>query len=158
LVGGPAATGPEPRTIGESLDDRSLEVQVRFALSLRRELGGTDITVSVFRRQVTLSGDVAREAQRDVALEAARAVPSVSGVTDEIKVRGEATPAGRVGAESAIRANPNLAPYGLRVEEQKGKLVLRGHVRTGAEKDLAGLLARQGAGGPVENALQIMLR
>jgi osmotically-inducible protein OsmY len=146
------------RTIGESLDDRSLEVEVRFALSLRRELGGTDITVSVFRRQVTLSGEVARGAQRDVALEAARAVPGVSGVTDNIKVRGEATPGGRLGAESTIRANPNLAPYGLRVMEEKGKLVLRGQVRTGAEKDLAGLLARQGAGGPVENALQIMPR
>jgi hypothetical protein len=158
LVAGPTASVPEARTIGENLDDRSLEVQVRLALSLRRELGGTDITVSVFRRQVTLSGDVAREAQREVALEAARAVSGVSGVTDDIKVRGEATPAGRVGAESAIRANPNLAPYGLKVEEERGKLVLRGRVRTGAEKDLAGLLARQGAGGPVENALQIMLR
>ncbi len=158
VVAGPAASGPEARTIGESLDDRSLEVEVRFALSLRRELGGTDITVSAFRRQVTLNGDVGREAQRDVALEAARAVPGVSGVTDSIKVRGEATPGGRVAAERAIRTNPNLAPYGLRVEEDQGKLVLRGHVRTGAEKDLAGLLAREGAGGPVENALQIMPR
>jgi len=159
VAAGPAAaSGPEARTIGESLDDRSLEVEVRFALSLRRELGGTDINVSVFRRQVTLSGEVAGLAQRDVALEAARAVPGVAGVTDNIRVRGEATPRGRAGAESAIRANPNLAPYGLKVAEEKGKLVLRGQVRTGAEKDLAGLLARQGAGGPVENALQIMLR
>jgi osmotically-inducible protein OsmY len=159
VAAGPAAaSGPEARSIGESLDDRSLEVEVRFALSLRRELGGTDITVSVFRRQVTLSGELARGAQRDVALEAARAVPGVSGVTDNIKVRGEATPWGSRSAESAIRANPNLAPYGLKVEEERGKLVLRGRVRTGAEKDLAGLLAREGAGGPVENALQIMPR
>jgi osmotically-inducible protein OsmY len=158
VAGTAAAPGPEARTVGESLDDRSLEVEVRFALSLRRELGGTDITVSVFRRQVTLSGQVARGAERNVAVEAARAVPGVSGVTDNIKVRGEATPEGRLGAENAIRANPNLAPYGLRVVDEKGKLVLRGQVQTGAEKDLAGLLARQGAGGPVENALQIMLR
>jgi hyperosmotically inducible protein len=158
VVAGPTPSGPEARTLGESLDDRSLEVQVRLALSLRRELGGADIAVSVFRRQVTLTGEVAQRVQREVALEAARAVPGVIGVKDDLKVRGETTPGGRLAAEQAIRANSNLAAYGLRVEEEGGKLFLRGRVRTGAEKDLAGLLAREGAGGSVENALQIMPR
>jgi hyperosmotically inducible protein len=58
-------------------------------------------------------------------------------------------------AEKAIAANPNLAPYGLRAEEKDGRLVLTGRVRTGAEKDLAGVLARQAAGLPLDNAVDV---
>jgi hypothetical protein len=39
--------------------------------------------------------------------------------------------------------------------EEGGRLVLRGTVRSGAEKDLAAALAREAAGRPVENAVEI---
>jgi len=43
------------------------------------------------------------------------------------------------------------------VREENGRLVLRGHVRTSAEKDLAAALAREAARKPVENGLDVQL-
>jgi len=87
-VGASAATEDDPadRTLGEALDDGALAVKVKVALSLRRELEGADVLVSVRRRKVTLSGDVAREGQRRVALETAVEVGGVEGVIDELRL------------------------------------------------------------------------
>lgn len=147
------------RSLGESLDDRALEVGVRLALSLRRELQGSNIEVRAFRRQVTLTGEVRSEAARRVAVETARETDGVTGVTDELRPPGqtsERSPGARRDAvERAVASNPHLAKYSIRVAEEDGRLVLHGRVRTGAEKDLAGVLAREAARGPIENALQI---
>lgn len=149
----------EGRSLGESLDDRALEVGVRLALSLRRELRGSDIEVRAFRRQVTLAGQVGSDAAHRVAVETARDTAGVIGVTDEIRPpgppSGRSPGARRDAAERAVAANPHLARYSIRVAEEDGRLVLHGRVRTGAEKDLAGVLAREAARGPIENALQI---
>lgn len=153
VVPGSAPAGPDGRSVGESLDDEAVAVQVRLALSLRRELEGAEIGVRAFRRQVTLAGELGRPGQREVAVQTARATAGVEGVTDDLRVRG--APAGSLAVERTLRANPNLAAYALQVREEGGRLVLRGRVRTGAEKELAGLLAREASGGPVENVLQI---
>ena len=156
----PSVPPPEGRSLGESLDDRALEVEVRLALKLRRELAGSDVEVTAFRRAVTLGGVVPTEAARLIAVETARDTAGVEGVEDGLRVAGEGPrdrppPGGRQAAERALRENRHLARYSLEVGEEGGRLVLRGRVATGAEKDLAGLLARDAAGGPVENALQI---
>lgn len=147
------------RSIGESFDDKALEVQVRLAFSLRRELKGTDIGVSAYRREVTLSGEVGSEEQRGLAVDVAGQTAGVAGVVDRIGVRGQKGGADaasrRTDVERALAGNANLAPYGLEVQDADGRLVLRGSVRTGAEKDLAGALAREAAGAPVENAINI---
>jgi osmotically-inducible protein OsmY len=149
-------TGAPDRSIGESLDDGSLEVQVRLAFSLRKDLEGTDLTTKVYRRQVTLSGEVASPNQKTVALATAREVPGVEGVVDQIRLKGEKGSAGGASAaEAALQGNDNLKGYGLKVVEERGRLVLHGRVRTAAEKDLAGLLTQQAGGLPVENALEI---
>ncbi len=101
------------RTVGESLDDHALEVQVRLAFSLNRELEGADIEVHSFKRRVTLSGEVAREAQRRLAVAVAKETPSVDGVVDEIRVRQAgkpkpARPSARTQAEA--RATAGLRP------------------------------------------------
>jgi osmotically-inducible protein OsmY len=154
------APSAEGRSLGESLDDRALEVGVRLALSLRRELQGSDIEVQAFRRQVTLTGEVRSDATRRAAVQTARDTAGVIGVTDDLRLPGAppgepSSGARREAAERAVAANPHLARYGIRVAEMDGRLVLRGRVRTGAEKDLAGVLAREAAPGPIENALQI---
>ena len=46
-------------------------------------------------------------------------------------------------------------PYDLKVQQQGGRLVLTGRVRTGAERDLAGALAQQAASVPVDNAVEV---
>jgi osmotically-inducible protein OsmY len=154
----PAEAG---RSLGESLDDKKLEVQVRLAFSLRRELSGTDLTVSAYRREVTLSGEVSSEAQQSLAIDVARHTAGVQGVLDQIRLRGAAerppsgTPERRAAVERALGQNENLARYLLRVDVKDGRIVISGTVRNGAERDLAGLLARDAAGGTVENAISV---
>jgi osmotically-inducible protein OsmY len=161
VVASPPASNAAGRSMGENLDDHALEVQVRLALSLRRELKGSDVDVRAFRREVTLTGEVADAGTRKVAEETARDTAGVAGVKDDLRLRGEAAPEASAKAtpkavQKAIRANPNLEKFNIAVTAgDRGRLVLRGVVRTGAEKDLAGLLAREAAGAPVDNALQI---
>jgi osmotically-inducible protein OsmY len=154
--------GAEGRSLGESLDDRALEVEVRLALSLRRELRFSDIEVRAFRRQVTLAGEVGSDVARQVAVQTTRETAGVAGLKDDLRVGGSSSrpspPPGGPDADAvrkALRTNPSLGEYGIEVATEGGRLVLRGQVRTRAERDLAGLLARDAAGGPVENALQI---
>jgi osmotically-inducible protein OsmY len=162
------AAAPAPgagRSVGENLDDKAVEAKVNLAFSLNRDLKGTDIDVDVFKRAVTLSGQVATPAQRQLAVSIAQQTTGVEGVTDRIGVSGAASspapsdPGARAGsAQSALRANGSLASYGLSVVVEGGRLVLRGQVQTAAEKDLAGLLARDAAGEPVDNQIQIRTR
>ena len=146
--------GAEGRSLGENLDDHALEVEVRMALSLRRELRGSDIEVRAFRRQVTLAGAVACDSARKVAVQTARETAGVAGVKDDLRIGGassDTSPAAGPDAEAArkaLRANPSLGTYQIEVAAEAGRLVLRGQVRTRAEKELAGLLARDAGGGP----------
>jgi osmotically-inducible protein OsmY len=166
------AAAPPPdagRSVGENLDDKALQAKVSLAFSLNRDLKGTDITVDAFKRAVTLSGQVATPAQRQLAVAIAQQTTGVQSVTDRIAVSGAAAspaagvppaadPAARAGtAQSALRGNSSLAAYGLRVDAEGDRLVLRGQVKTPAEKDLAGALAREAAGTPVDNQIQIQI-
>jgi hyperosmotically inducible protein len=162
VTGAQPAPAEPGRSLGESLDDGALSAKVRLALSLRRELEGTDIGVRTFRKQVTLTGRVGTPEQRRIAVETAGQTEGVEAVADQIGQGPGAAPSAaatarldRAAAEQAVRQNPNLAPYGIQVVEEGGRLVLKGVVRTGAERDLAGALAAQAAGGPVLNILQV---
>ena len=85
-VTGGAEESPRPdRTLTETVDDQALEVQVRLALSLNRDLKGTDIKVDAFKRSVTLSGHTRKDSQKAVAVQVARDTPGVSNVTDHIQ-------------------------------------------------------------------------
>jgi len=95
VTGGPAASPRPERTLTEAVDDRALEVQVRLALSLNKQLKGADIKVEVYRQAVTLSGDVPRAAQKALAAQIARDTPGVSGVTDRIHALGQDDHPGR---------------------------------------------------------------
>jgi osmotically-inducible protein OsmY len=121
VSGAEPAVGPSAdRSLGESLDDRTLEVRLRLAFSLDQHLHGTQLDVSVFRRAVTLSGEVRTERQRAEALRIARDLPGVGHVTDRVQVIAE-VPLGQPlelppggGLEAARRAlagNANLARY-----------------------------------------------
>jgi hypothetical protein len=58
-------------------------------------------------------------------------------------------------AQRALRSNANVARFDLAVRQEGDRLVLRGHVGTLAEKDLAGMLAREGAGVPLDNLVEV---
>src|SRR5262249_41623221 len=101
--GATAAPG-SGRTLGETVDDQALEVKVKLALSLNRELNGSDVTVQVYRKDVTLGGEVTSPAQHDRALQVVRDTPAVANVIDRMHVRGVADAKG-AGTPSASAAN-----------------------------------------------------
>ncbi|HET6900773.1 MAG TPA: BON domain-containing protein [Vicinamibacteria bacterium] len=165
-----AASSGEGRSFGENFDDHALEAKVKLAYSLSKDMKGADVKVSAFRREVTLGGTVLSEAQRQAALQIAQQTPQVSAVKDGLAVAGGASgsaPASassasappRAGAvadparaaQTALATNPNLAGFVLKAQMVGGRLVLTGRVRTGAEKDLAGVVARDAASAAVEN-------
>ena len=155
-----AVSSGEGRSFGENFDDHALEAKVKLAYSLSKDMKGADVKVSAFRREVTLGGTVASEAQRQAALQIAQQTPQVAAVKDALQVAGApAAPAGTPAAASdparaaqaALATNPNLARFVLKAQMVGGRLVLTGRVRTGAEKDLAGVVARDAASAAVEN-------
>jgi osmotically-inducible protein OsmY len=159
-----AVAGPAPapgRTLGETLEDQTVETRVGLALSLDRELRSSDITVQAYRREVTLGGEVGSETLRERALQTARDTASVAGVVDRIRVRavaarpGASTAERAAAAQRAVNANPHLTAFNLQVREEGDRLVLRGAVHTPIEKDLAIVVAREAAGGGVDDGLVV---
>jgi hyperosmotically inducible protein len=155
VVSDGASPAPEERTLGESLDDRAVEMRVRLALSLDRRLAGSAIEVSVYRRTVTLSGEVAAAGEAEAALRLARETSGVSQVIDRLRAGGE-----RVSRVERVRralvANAQLSVMDLVVQERAGRIVLTGSVRTGAERELAGLLSERASGRSVDNRLRVI--
>jgi len=156
------------RTLGENFDDKALEAKVKLAFSLNKGLDGADLSVRAYRREVTVGGTVDTPEQHQLALKVAGDTADVMKVGDEIRLRGQpaasaapsaaTAPADRTQAvKRALTANPSLAPYDIQVREEGGRLVLRGSVKSAAEKDLAGVLARDAAGVQIENALEVRL-
>jgi osmotically-inducible protein OsmY len=84
VTGAPSESPPPGRTLTESVDDKAVEAQVRLALSLNKQLKGTDIKVEVFKNAVTLSGQVPKASQKALAVQIAQDAPGVSSVTDRI--------------------------------------------------------------------------
>jgi hyperosmotically inducible periplasmic protein len=158
------------RTIGENFDDKALEAKVKLAFSLNKALEGTKLSVRAYRREVTVGGVVDTPEQHQLALKVAGDTADVIKVNDEITLRGQAaaparptsSPAAAAGdrtraVKQALAANPSLASYDIQVREEGGRLILSGRVKTTAEKDLAGLLARDAAGAQVDNTLEVRL-
>ena len=151
-----AASSGEGRSFGENFDDHALEAKVKLAYSLSKDMKGADVKVSAFRREVTLGGTVDSQAQRQAALQIAQQTPQVSAVKDALTVAGAPPEASAPAdparaAQTALATNPNLAGFALKAQIVGGRLVLSGRVRTGAEKDLAGVVARDAASAAVEN-------
>jgi hyperosmotically inducible protein len=159
------------RTLGENFDDKALEAKVKVAFSLNTGLDGTHLSVRAYRREVTVGGTVDTPEQHQLALRLAGDTSDVLKVSDEIQLRGQsaapvaaaapaavAAPGDRAkAAKRALAANASLAAYDIQVREERGRLVLSGRVKTAAEKDLAGLVARDATGAAIDNALEVRL-
>jgi osmotically-inducible protein OsmY len=70
----------DDRSIGEKVDDEALELKVRAAFKLDRNLSEAGFDVKVLRRAVQLSSAAATADQKKRALEVARSVEGVSKV------------------------------------------------------------------------------
>ena len=158
--GAAASVSKDPdddRSIGERLDDEALEVKLRMAFSLDRNLRDAEIDVVSRKQEVRLSGTLKSAEQKRLAVQTAGEISGVRSVTDRLALAGEdgAGEARRAAVERAIRGNANLRGAAISVRLDGGTVVLQGRVKTGAERDLAFLLARDAAGQSVHNGLEI---
>lgn len=84
-----SSASDDDRSMGERLDDETLEVQVRIAFSLDRNLKDSKIEVESRKKEVRLSGTVKDAAQRRMAVRTAGEIAGVRSVTDRLAVLGE---------------------------------------------------------------------
>lgn len=136
------------RSIGQKLDDAAVGAKVRGALALHKELKDLDLGIRVREGTVYLEGEVESPMQAEAARHWAMTIEGVERVESFLRVpEAEATDeelANQI--EQALTGNQNLHDYNLNVVLHQGILVLEGEVATGAERDLAGMLAERIAG------------
>ncbi len=74
-------TSESDRTIGERVDDEALELKVRAAFKLDKELAGAGFEVKAMRRNLQITSATATAAQKTRALEVAKSIEGVLSVT-----------------------------------------------------------------------------
>lgn len=74
-------TSEGDRTIGERVDDEALELKVRAAFKLDKELAGAGFEVKAMRRNLQITSATATAAQKTRALEVAKSIEGVLSVT-----------------------------------------------------------------------------
>jgi osmotically-inducible protein OsmY len=117
------------------------------------------ITVSVSKGWVTLKGDVEWQYQKLDAERVVRRLWGVKGVTNLIAVKPEATPSElKRKIEQALLRSAEVDAKSITVEVQGSKAILRGKVRSWAEKRQAEQAAWLAPGiTSVENKIDIVL-
>jgi len=78
---------PAGRTPGEVIDDATITAAVKAKLFRDPYLSGFAISVTTFKGEVTLTGAVGTEFQRERATAVARSVPGVRAVHNLLKLK-----------------------------------------------------------------------
>ena len=160
------------RSLGERLDDLTIEASVKTALMLNENVRSRRIGVSSTNGRVTLTGKVGSAAEGELARKIAEDVKGVVSVESRIALEEageeesersiiEKVDDVRVVAQvrAALMVNRNLDSSEIEVMSRGGVVTLSGIVRSGAEKDLAQKVTEdcRGVKGVV-NELRIMQR
>jgi osmotically-inducible protein OsmY len=159
-------------TLGERLDDLTIEASVKTALMLNTNVSARNIGVDSDRGHVLLTGKVASPAEAELARKIADDVEGVASVEFKLALEDETateTEGGkksfvekvddvRVSAQvnAALMVNRNLDASEIEVASEGGVVRLSGIVHSGAEKDLAQKVAEDCWGvKSVDNQLRV---
>ena len=146
------------RSIGERTDSDIAAAAVH-ALSWNSMIPQGKIHVTVDKGWITLKGEVEWQFQRQEAERAVRGLFGVKGVSNLITVKPAATPSDlKKKIQDALVRNAQLDAAGITVEVEGTKAILRGKVRSWAEREEAERVAWLAPGiTSVDNRISISL-
>ena len=146
------------RSIGERTDSDIAAAAVH-ALSWNSTIPQGKIHVTVDKGWITLKGEVEWQFQRQEAERAVRGLFGVKGVSNLITVKPAATPSDlKKKIQDALVRNAQLDAAGITVEVEGTKAILRGKVRSWAEREEAERVAWLAPGiTSVDNRISISL-
>ena len=123
---------------GSQRDDESIAAACIRALDSSYAVPPDRIQVVVTHGWVKLDGEVEWQYQKKAAENAVRYLTGVVSVANNIRVKPNVTPGDvRNEIESAFRRNAEIDARRVTVETEDGKVVLRGNVRSWAERNAA---------------------
>jgi osmotically-inducible protein OsmY len=79
----------DARDFGDFVDDATITARVKYALLENGSTDGLSIDVDTMNREVTLSGEVDSDQQKQLAERIAENVDGVAGVKSELRVAGQ---------------------------------------------------------------------
>jgi osmotically-inducible protein OsmY len=138
-VGGVTAVANDisVRTIGERTDSDIAAAAV-YALKWNASIPAEKIHVTVDKGWVTLEGEVEWQYQKQEAERAVRGLWGVKGVSNLVTVKPLASPADlKKKIEDALVRNAEVDANNITVEVQESKIILKGKVRSWAERQEA---------------------
>ncbi|MEW5886750.1 MAG: BON domain-containing protein [Pseudomonadota bacterium] len=150
-VAGTVLVATDRRTSGAMLEDQGIEM--RAASRLRAEIGNRGrVNVTSYNRRVLITGEVATEADRALALRVVAGVENVLAVVDELAVMGSPSLTARSAdllVSARVRAGlidaADLSSNAFLIVTERGTVYLLGRV-TPREADRATEIARRTAG------------
>lgn len=154
-------TAAAAQAVERNLDE--LDDQVERALRADAELAPFRLDADDERERLVIEGAVSTDAQKARAAQiAAGAAPGVT-IDNQIRVDANATRSGAPDAddaedlvEDAIEADATLRAFDLDVDDENGRLVLKGTVRTAAERTQAEEIAKRAATGiGIDNRIRV---
>jgi len=126
-----------PPGTGQTTDDQ-IAKRAADTIGWNSSVPDGAVKVKVQKGWVTLSGAVNWQYQRSAAADAVRALGGVLGVSNEIEIRPHPSMADiKQRIEEALKRNAEVEARAIEIQVVGGKVVLRGMVKTWAERNAA---------------------